>query len=318
MRVAVLVLEGAFDTGLATVLDTLDTANALADRKSARFGVSVIGFAQRVRTSQGFVVKLRPAASAKRPDVVIVPALGAKTPETILARIGRPDVASAGALLRKWRSGGARVAAACTGTFVLAASGLLDGRRATTTWWLAPTMREHFPHIELDDSRMVVDDDGVTTAGAALAHVDLALWLIRRRSPSIARATARHFVFDERPSQASYVLRDFVAHADPLVERFEQWARKHLAEFSMLDAARSVGASERTLERRLQSVLGKSPVSYVQDLRVERAVHALETTDATVDDVATLVGYRDAVTLRTLLRKKTGRGVRELRDRKSS
>ncbi|HEX4517906.1 MAG TPA: helix-turn-helix domain-containing protein, partial [Polyangiaceae bacterium] len=63
---------------------------------------------------------------------------------------------------------------------------------------------------------------------------------------------------------------------------------------------------------------GKSPVSYVQDLRVERAVHALETTDATVDDVATLVGYRDAVTLRTLLRKKTGRGVRELRDRKSS
>jgi transcriptional regulator GlxA family with amidase domain len=59
-------------------------------------------------------------------------------------------------------------------------------------------------------------------------------------------------------------------------------------------------------------------VSYVQDLRVERAVHALETTDATVDDVATLVGYRDAVTLRTLLRKKTGRGVRELRDRKSS
>ncbi|HEY2368503.1 MAG TPA: DJ-1/PfpI family protein, partial [Polyangiaceae bacterium] len=130
MRVAVLVLEGAFDTGLATVLDTLDTANALADRKSARFGVSVIGFAQRVRTSQGFVVKLRPAASAKRPDVVIVPALGAKTPETILARIGRPDVASAGALLRKWRSGGARVAAACTGTFVLAASGLLDGRRA--------------------------------------------------------------------------------------------------------------------------------------------------------------------------------------------
>jgi len=176
-------------------------------------------------------------------------------------------------------------------------------------------MRERFPAVTLDDSRMVVESKGIVTAGAALAHVDLALWFVRRQSPSVARATARHLVFDERPSQASYVLPDFVAHADPIVEKFEQWARRHLAEFSLLEAAKSVGASERTLERRLQSVLGKSPLSYVQDLRVEQAVHRLETTDASIDDVATMVGYRDGVTLRTLLRKKTGRSVRELRAR---
>jgi len=318
MRISVLVLDGVFDTGLATVLDTLDTANALTAatrRQSAGFVVTKIGFRRRVRTSQGFVVSLESARTAPRPDVVIVPALGAKSPETLAPRLLERDVAEAGSLLHAWRAGGTRITAACTGTFVLAKSGILDGQRATTTWWLAPMMRAQFPSVELDDSRMIIDSNGIATAGAALAHVDLALWLVRRQSPSIARATARHLVFDERPSQASYVLPDFVAHSDPIVEKFEQWSRRHLAKFSLLEAARAIGASTRTLERRLQSVLGKSPLSYVQDLRVEQAVHRLATTNESVDEVATLVGYGDGVTLRTLLRKKTGRGVRELRAR---
>jgi len=74
--------------------------------------------------------------------------------------------------------------------------------------------------------------------------------------------------------------------------------------------------SERTLARRLQSVLGKSPLAYFQDLRVERAVHLLQTSTATVDEIATQVGYADGVTLRTLIRRKIGRGVRELRARR--
>ncbi len=316
MRIAVLVLDRVFDTGLATVLDTFDTANMLAEaqgRRSTRFHVAKIGIARRVRTHQGLIMDLARASSTRRPDVVIVPALGAKTPDGILARIERDDVREAGTLLRKWRAAGARIAASCTATFVLAASGLLDGKRATTTWWLAPTMRTRFPRVQVDDSRMIVAAHGVLTAGAALAHVDLALWLVRQVSPSIARATARHLVVDERPSQAAFVLPDFVAHADTLVDKFEHWARAHLAQFSMSAAATSVGASERTLERRVRGVLGKSPVSYVQDLRVERAVHELETTDRSVDEVAALVGYSDGVTLRTLLRRKTGRGVRDLR-----
>jgi transcriptional regulator GlxA family with amidase domain len=106
---------------------------------------------------------------------------------------------------------------------------------------------------------------------------------------------------------------DHLAQADPLVEKFEAWARRHLVDFSMAAAARAVGASERTLERRVGAVLGRSPVSYVRDLRVERAIHRLQTSGDTLDDIATAVGYNDAVTLRTLLRQKTGRGVRELR-----
>ncbi len=105
-----------------------------------------------------------------------------------------------------------------------------------------------------------------------------------------------------------------VFQKDPVVERFEHWARQHLANgFSLKGAALAVGASERTLARRLQAVLGKSPLSYFQDLRVERAVHLLQTTNASVEQIAEKVGYADGVTLRTLLRRKVGRGARELR-----
>jgi transcriptional regulator GlxA family with amidase domain len=314
MHICVLVLDDVFDTGLAAVLDTIDTASALAPegRPELRTRVSIVGLRRRVKTHHGLRVPLV-ALPRARPDVVIVPAIGAKSPDALDGALARRDVAEAGALLRTWAKAGSIVAAACTATFVLGASGLLDGREATTTWWLAPCFRERFPRVALDDTRMIVESSSVVTAGAALAHLDLALWLVRRRSPTLARATARHLVYDGGPSQAAFVMPDHLAHADPLVERFEAWARRHLADFSLAAAARAVGASERTLERRLHAVVGRSPLAFVRDLRVEQAVHRLQTTDATIDDIAAAVGYRDGVTLRTLLRTKTGRGVRELR-----
>jgi transcriptional regulator GlxA family with amidase domain len=144
--------------------------------------------------------------------------------------------------------------------------------------------------------------------------MDLALWLIRGRSPTLADLVARYLVLEPRPSQAPFIVPGHVQHNDPLIARFERWARRHLAEsFSLHDAARAIGTSERSLERRFRQTLGKTPVSFVQDLRVELAVHLLRTTDQSVDEIAALVGYRDGVTLRTLLRKKLGKGIRELR-----
>lgn len=312
MRVDVLVLDGVFDLGLAALLDTLGTANDLSSDGGV-VSVRRIGVRRRVRTYWGLTVPLdeSPAGAA---DVILVPALGCKTPSTLGAALARADVADAGALLRERARAGALVGAACTGTFVLAASSLLDGHRATTTWWLAPQFREWYPAVELDDSRMVIQSGRLLTAGAALAHVDLALWLVRRRSPALATQVARYLIIDSRPSQGTYAIPDHLAHDDAIVKRFERWARRHLGDrFSLEDAARSVGASERTLARRLRAVLGKTPLGYVQDLRVERALHRLKTSSDSVDTIAVEVGYNDGVTLRTLLRRKTGRGVRELR-----
>ncbi|HEY1535100.1 MAG TPA: helix-turn-helix domain-containing protein [Polyangiaceae bacterium] len=313
MQVCVLVLDGVFDTGLSAILDTLQTANELSESsRGAPFRVTVSGLRRRAKTQQGWQVALATLPHT-RPDIVIVPALGAKTPITLASALLRKDVAETASVLNAWSRAGTPVAAACTGTFVLAHAGVLDGRRATTTWWLAPYFRERFPLVELEESRMVVDSGGVITAGAALAHIDLALWLVRRRSPALARKAAHFLTFDGRPSQAAYVMQDHLTHTDPLVEKFESWARRHLSAFSLDAAARSVGTSERTLERRVRAVLGKSPLSFVQDLRVEQAIHRLHTTAQSIEEIADAVGYRDGVTLRTLLRKKTGRGIRELR-----
>lgn len=319
MQIYVLALHDVFDTGLATFLDTFSTANTLAKStgtSSTRFEVKIVGVRPRVRTSQGLSVPVRPAAQLARPDVVLVPAIGAKMPEALQVALNRRDTADAQALLRDWSAAGTLVGAACTSTFVLAGSSLLDGHHATTSWWLAPFFREQYPHVVLDESRMIVHTSRVVTAGAALAHLDLALWLVRRHSPSLAMLTARYLVVDPRPSQAAYAIPDHLAHADPCVEQFERWARRRLSDgFSLNDAARAVATSPRTLTRRLQSVMGKSPLAYFQDLRVERAVHLLRTSNRSIEQIATQVGYANGVTLRTLIRRKIGRGVRELRMR---
>jgi transcriptional regulator GlxA family with amidase domain len=313
MTVAVLITSGVFDTGLAAVLDTFALANLFAPPRS-RLVVARVAVRKRVKTGQGLVVPLDPLPR-EPPALVIVPALGAKSPEALDEALASAELREAGMLLQQWRRAGTRVAAACTATFLLADTGLLDGKAATTTWWLAPCFRERFPAVKLDEARMLVDAGGLTTAGAALAHLDLALWVVRRKSPALARTTARHLTFDQRASQGAYVMPDHLAHSDPLVERFETWARAHLRDFRLAAAARAVGASERTLERRVHHALGRSPLSFVQDLRVEDATYQLETTDRGVDEIAISVGYRDGATLRALLRDKTGRGVRELRRR---
>src|SRR5258707_8830550 len=123
MRIAGLVLDDVFDTGLATLLDTFEVASELG--APVRYDVSVVSVSARVKTHHGFTVPVV-ALPSRTPELVIVPALACKQPETILAALDRTDVGNAIELLARWHARGARLAAACTGTFVLARSGLLD------------------------------------------------------------------------------------------------------------------------------------------------------------------------------------------------
>ena len=316
MRIDVLVLDGVFDLGLAAVLDALQTANELNEMARlgvARFEVRMVGLRRSVTSAQGLRVPVQRAGS-RRPDCVLVPAIGYKMPAPLETALARADVQEAASALRTWSARTSTMAAACVGTFVLAESGLLDGQPATTTWWLAPMFRTRYPHVILDESKMIVASGQVVTAGAALSHMDLALWLVRRVSPELAALTAKYLIVDSRPAQSAYALTDHLVHADPVVQRFDTWVRARLKDgFSLDKAARAVGASKRTLARRLHAVVGRSPLAYVQSLRVERAVHLLKTSRASVDDVAARVGYADGPTLRALLRRRLNAGVKEIR-----
>lgn len=317
MRIAVLALDGVFDSGLASVLDVLQCANDLRGRlpqPPPPFEVSTVGFERQVRTGAGHLVPAEPVDRADGCDLLLVPAVAERDPQALVELVSGPGTRAARELLARAQGRGIALASACAGTFLLAEAGVLDGRSATTTWWLAPLFRRRYPLVVLDQTRMVTGSDGVTTAGAAFGHVDLALAVVRRRSPALCDLVARYLVVDERPSQASYTLPSALAASDPTVRAFERWARERLHEpLDVGAAARALGVSERTLQRATAGALGTSPVRFVQDLRVEQASHLLRTTDLGIEAIARRVGYQNANTLRVLLRSRAGLTAGQLR-----
>jgi transcriptional regulator GlxA family with amidase domain len=319
MKVSVLAYNGIFDSGLAAVLDVLDTANAMRDGLDSPppgWDVTTVAHGKRVRTGAGHIVNAAPLDAASDADLIIVPALNVRGPEELVEFIESTPAAPLRRLIARARARGTAVYTACSGTFLLAESGVLGERRVTTTWWLAPAFRARYPGVDLDQTRMVISSDGVTTAGAAFGHVDLALAVVRASSPALADLISSYLVVDERPSQSSYTIPSALAQSDPAVAAFERWARDRLAEpISIPEAARAMGVSERTLQRATQRVLGTSPVRFIQDMRVEQAAHLLRTTDLPLEAISRQVGYEHANTLRILLRERTGQTTRALRGR---
>jgi transcriptional regulator GlxA family with amidase domain len=317
MHVSLICIDGLFDTGLMIIMDILGLANNLSKKMmdgKVHFDVTLVGLGKSIKTSQGFSIPVKPITADVKADWVIMPALTTSTPELLLGALERKDVRTAIRHLRNTHEQGTQVGAACLGAFFLAEAGLLDDREATTTWWLAPLFRQRYPDVRLDETRMLVYDKGVVTAGAAMGHLDLALWLVRQSSPELADIVSRYMLTDVRTSQAPYIIPSHLAQADPLILDFERWSRKNLKQgFSLQTAASALNTSTRTLQRRCEAVLGKSPLSYFQDLRVEHARGLISGSDMDIEEIAAQVGYEDGATLRTLLRQRLGRGVRELR-----
>lgn len=318
MRVSVVVYDGVFDSGLTSILDVLDNANALGGQiqEPPTWDVTMVGAAPQVRTGAGLVVTPEPLEAADKADLLVVPALGGSDPQALIDHVSGDVSLPVRDLITRTRDRGTTIASACAGTFFLAEAGVLDGLRATTTWWLSPAFRNRYPKVDLDHSQMVITSNGVTTAGAAFGHVDLALAIVRSSSPALSDLVARYLVVDERPSQAAYTIPSALAQSDPTVAAFERWIREHLAEsFSLTEAAKAVGVSERTLQRCVQRTVGTSPIRFVQDLRVERAAHLLRTTELSLETISGKVGYEHPNTLRVLLRERTGKTTAALRGR---
>jgi transcriptional regulator GlxA family with amidase domain len=276
----------------------------------------MVGSTQQVRTGAGLLVSPQPLESAQTADLLVVPGLAGTSPEALVNYVGGDVSLPVRKLIAQTRGRGTAIASACAGAFFLAEAGILDGVRATTTWWLSPTFRKRYPQVHLDHSQMVITNEGITTAGAAFGHVDLALAIVRASSPALADLVAHYLVLDERPSQAAYTIPSALAQSDPTVAAFERWIREHLAEtIKLRDAANAIGVSERTLQRSVQRTVGTSPIRFVQDLRIERAMHLLRTTNLSLETISWKVGYKQPNTLRTLLRERTGKTTSALRGR---
>ncbi|MFF3208720.1 GlxA family transcriptional regulator [Streptomyces sp. NPDC002962] len=320
MRVSVVAVDGTYDSGLAAVLDVFEMANQLRGQlpqPTPPWQVTCVSPHGTVRTAAGHAVETVTPEMAGKPDLLIMPGVGRMRPQALLDWISSPEREPLLGLAAQARADGVALAAACTATFVLGESGVLHGLPATTTWWLAPYFRERYPAVQLDETHMLMRADGITTVGAAMAHMDLALALVRDTSPVLADLASRYLLIDSRPTQGYYAITSHLARTDPLVNAFERWIRQHLEEpWRLADAAKSLGTTERSLQRAVDRVLGIPPVQFAQRIRLEQATHLLRTTDMTTMAVARKVGYESATTLTTLLRKRLGITPGQLRRQK--
>lgn len=309
----ILALDGALASSVAITLDVLAMANRICHGlgRRAAFDVRLAGSgAAHFRPFLAF-----PEAQHGVPELLILPAQGFSKAESYAARLSDPDVEAARRLIVDAARAGAEITASCTGVLLLASAGLLAGRRATTAWWLAPTFREMFPDVRLDPGELVLSDGPFTTAGAAMAQMDLTVGLVARYAGAeVADACARRMVLDERRSQAPYLALGLLAATDEAVSRAASFARGRLAEsVSVNELAQAAGVAPRTFARRVMRATGLSPIQFLQRLRMERAVELIETTALPFDQIAYRVGYADPSTLRGVLRRSLGMGPRELR-----
>ncbi len=323
-----LVFDGVADGPVGVALDIVATAARLA--RSGRVALPADRVAPRqrivsmdgapVRTASGRLLPVDGAASLRTlgaGDVLVLPGLGMATPPEIAAALARPDVARGSGLVARAAAKGVLVAASCSATFVVAAAGVLDGREATTTWWLAPSFARRFPRVTLRADRMVVAAEGVVTAGSAFAHADLLLAILADTlGPSLAHTVARYLVLDERPSQARYMVLEHLRSADPAIRKLEAFVTSNLdRQLTLPEMARATATSARTLARKVALAMGRTPQHFVQRLRVARAVHLLETTPRSVEEIAACVGYADPAAFRRVFRRETGETPRARRVR---
>ncbi|HEX6088059.1 MAG TPA: helix-turn-helix domain-containing protein [Thermoanaerobaculia bacterium] len=320
-KLLILALDGVMDSSLAVTLDTLRTAQGFFERSGRRGGWqwSVVGSRRNIRTAGGLRATagctIREAlANGVDAEWLLVPGLDMTSRRAIDARLVRNDARAAVELLRGRRVA-KRIAASCSSVFLLAEAGLLEGRAATTTWWLAQTFRERYPAVLLDETRMLVHDGAYLTGGSLFAQLDVALAVVTATmGAEIAHLCSRYMLIDRRASQARYMIPSHVRHVDEVMIAAERWIDAHLTEpITVTALASALAVSPKTLSRRIVAATGLSPVRFLQRRRVLEAMHLIETSTMTIEDVAEQVGYQDGTALRKIIRRELGTTPSSLR-----
>lgn len=315
-RIIILATDNAIAGGIITLKETFDHCNLYWRRSNAEsvdplFECTIISpEGGTLQTSNGYPLPssaLREWRNFEKVDAVVVASALAHDAEAIHDYITRfePFVEPLAAFARSGRY----IGSYCSGTLVLASTGLLDNRVATCSWWAAGMCRQMFPAVKLNPDEILTHDGAFITAGAASANLSLGLALVRHLSTErIANHMAKLLlVAPNRLAQSLFsdtsVLTD---HQDELIRNIQCWIRANLKESITLDAVASKFAlGKRTLMRRFKSSTSETLVHYIQRLKVDEAKLLLETSRRSVQSIAQDVGYEDVGAFRKCFIKYT-------------
>lgn len=317
--IVVLAEKGCVSSGIAGTLDAFSVANmwwlAMGEGNGQPLFkpaiVTVDG--KPVRENNG--IELQPEMAidqVEKTDLIMVPAL---FPPFNLKNSRMEKIC--GWLKMRYASGDC-IASTCTGAFILAEAGLLNGKIATTNWQVAALFRKLYPEVKLCVDQILTEEANLICTGAFSAYLDLCLYIIDRfGSPALASQCTKSLLVDPDRCQAPYVIHGFWKnHADGQVLKAQLWMEENYSQKVSIDAlARDVGISPRQFARRFKHATGETPVAYLQHLRIENAKKRLETTLDTVNEITWQVGYEDINSFRRLFVKHTGLAPREYRNK---
>lgn len=300
VRVAVVAFDGVVGFDLATPVEALSRIQ-LANGKPA-YQVTVCGTAREVESGAYRIGVKHGLSALARAHTVIVP--GTSDPTA-------PVPAALCESLRRAAKRGARIASICSGAFVLAAAGLLDGRRATTHWLASELLAAKYPKISVDPNVLFIDEGRVLTSAGAAAGIDLCLHLVRRDyGAAVAAHAARLSVMplERDGGQAQFIERPAPRADHVPLSRVLEWLDATLDDekLSLNDIARKAAVSVRSLTRHFRAQTGMTPLQWLLRARVRRAQALLETTSRSIEQISADVGFGSVAAFRVQFQRGAG------------
>lgn len=307
--IAVLALDGAVYSSIIGPIDVFSVANVLRETNGqqpfARVRVLKVSRRQPLSFNRIRIYTHGRIDNGDQYDVIMVPAMMQVKEKQV-----RPSPPQLVQWLRRQHDRGACLSSVCAGSFLLAQTGLLDGRNATTHWNLAGQFQESYPQVRLQPRKMLIDEHDMITAGGVTAYFDLALHLVRRfGSSDLAAGCSKFLLIDpRRSSQSPYQAGQFrKSHADHAILALQEYLEQHFGDPMTLEQmGRVAGLEQRTLLRRFRKATGDSPVTYLQRVRIEAARRHLELSQNNIQEIAWKVGYEDGSSFNRLFKKFTG------------
>ncbi|MBS0031367.1 GlxA family transcriptional regulator [Chitinophaga sp. 22321] len=293
------------------------TANAYwkENGRDELFKIELAGISEESEFQDGMLSlkHLSPVSTVRKTDLILVPALvhdfqGARPGNKLLAEW----------IAKQYRNG-AEVASMCTGAYMLASSGLLDGRKCSTHWHTMNNFRTVFPNVILEEENLITDEKGIYTNGGGYSFLNLAIYLVEKyydRQTAIYCSKILQVEIDRQRQSAFIIFTGQKLHDDEMVKEAQLYIESKPDEkISVEDLSSKFAVGRRNFDRRFIKATGNTPVEYAQRVKIEWAKKAFENTRKTINEVMYEVGYSDVKAFRELFRKITGMSPLEYRNK---